>query len=56
MDFSNFSTEDLVKMLELHREELAQMVLVSGLEAKAETINAIEGVLEQRREENGETK
>ena len=55
MNFSNFTNEQLVDMLAKHKEELNRMVLMSGLEGKAQTIADIELVLQERKE-NGETK
>jgi len=56
MDFSEFTTENLELMLTKHKEELTRMVLISGLESKAQTIADIEFVIKERKEENGKTK
>jgi len=54
MDFSKFTNDELEKMLEKHKQELTKMILMTGLEAKAQTIKDIEDVIFARK--NGKTK
>lgn len=54
MDFSKFTIDELERMLKTHKNELTKMILLTGLEAKAQTIKDIEDVLFARK--NGKTK
>ena len=51
MNFTTFTTEELQKMLTDRKEHLAHMVLMSGLSAEIETIEAIKEELDKRKDE-----